>query len=167
MEFIIKSSARDLLPQQAMRRLVEVVDACRGQPQVFVVFRDSFPYQAVSVHPTEAAARTAVNAEPSLGYFGPVAPGPAPSGFCAIRKTTGTTFIPLPKPVATVVLLDADDGEVARFPVNLEGRLTNPQADTEALFLTPSSVDKYAIPYVSRVYGAEYAAAQRRKWIKD
>jgi hypothetical protein len=167
MEFVIKSSARDLLPQQAMRRLVEVVDACRGQPQVFVVFRDSFPYQAVSLHPTDPAARTAANAEPGLGYFGPVAPTAAPSGFCSIRKTTGTTFIPLPKPVTTVVLLDADDGEVARYPANLEGGLTNPQVDTEALFLTPSSVDKYAIPYVSRVYGAEYAAAQRRKWIKD
>jgi hypothetical protein len=166
MGFVIDSSTAGPLPQGAMRRLVEVVDACRGQPQVFVVFRDSFPYQAVSVHTTDSAARKAAKAESGLSYFGPVAPSAAPSEFYGILKTTGTTFIALPKSVATVVLLDADDGEVARFPVTLEG-LTNPQADTEALFLTPSSVDKYAIPYVSRVYGTEYAAAQRREWIKD
>lgn len=167
MGFVIDSSAGGPLPQQAMRRLVEVVDACRGQPQVFVVFRDSFPYQAVSVHTTPGAAQEAANAEPGLSYFGPVAPRAAPVTFNPIRKKVGTTFDPLPRTLSTVVLLDANDAELERFPVNFEGRLPNPDTDIEALFFTPSSVDRYAIPYLTRVFGAEYAAAQRRKWIKD
>ena len=47
-----------------------------------------------------------------------------------------------------------------------EGQLTDPQGELEALMFTASSVDKYAIPYLSRVLGVEYAAAQRKEWLK-
>jgi len=95
------------------------------------------------------------------------APGAAPTGFYGVLKVAGTTFEPLRHPVSTVVLLDAKNREVERLPVSRDGQLTNPQVDIEALLFTASSVDKYAIPYLSRVLGAEFAAAQRRKWIKD
>jgi hypothetical protein len=167
MGFIIDSSGGHPLSQQAMRRLVEVIDAYRGQPQVFVVFRDSFPYQAVSVHTTLAAARESVKAEPGRSYLGPVAPRAAPTTCYAVRKKVGTTFEALPGTLSTVVLLDANDAELDRFPVNFEGRLPDPDTDIEALLFTPSSIDKYAIPYLTRVFGAEYAAAQRRKWIVE
>jgi hypothetical protein len=167
MEFLTDSSGGGPLAQQAMRRLVEVVDAYRGQAQVFVVYRDNFPYQAVSVHTTLAAARDAANAEPGRSYLGPVAPRAAPTTFYAIRKKVGTTFEALPPTLATVVLLDADGAELQRFPVNFEDRLPDPDADIEALLFTPSSIDKYAVPYLTRVFGAEYAAAQRRKWIVE
>ena len=167
MGFDIESHRGNLLSQQAMRRLVEVVDGYRGQAQVFVVFRDSFPYQAVSVHTTGGAAREAAKAEPGLSYLGPVAPRAAPDIFYPIRKKIGTTFEALPRTLATVVLLDADDTELARYPVNLGDRLPDPDRDIEALMFTPSSIDKYAIPYLTRVFGAEYAAAQRRKWIVE
>jgi len=167
MGFVIASSEGGPLPEEAMRRLVEVVDACRGQPQVFVVFRNAFPYQAVSVYTTEGDAQAAVETEAGLSYFGPVAPGAAPTGFYGVLKVAGTTFEPLRHPVSTVVLLDAKNREVERLPVSRDGQLTNPQVDIEALLFTASSVDKYAIPYLSRVLGAEFAAAQRRKWIKD
>jgi hypothetical protein len=167
MAFVIDSSGGRPLSQQAMRRLVEVVDGYRGQPQVFVVFRDSFPYQAVSVHTTLGAARESAKAEPGRSFLGPVAPRPAPTTFYAIRKKVGTTFEALPRTLATVVLLDANDAELDRFPVNFEDRLPDPDTDIEALLFTPSSIDKYAIPYLTRVFGAEYAAAQRRKWIVE
>jgi hypothetical protein len=166
MGFVIESSEGGPLPQAALRRLVEVVDACRGQKQVFVVFRNTSPYQAISVHTTEADAKKGVKAEKNLSYFGPVVPKAAPSGFYGVRKVAGTTFTPLERPAETVVLLDADEEEVARFPVGVEGRLTDPQSDVEALFFTASSVDKYAIPYLTRVFDAEFAAEQRRKWLK-
>jgi hypothetical protein len=166
MEFVIQSPGGGALPHRAMRRLVEVVDACRGQGEVFVVYRDKFPYPAISVHLTARDAQKAIAAEAGLSYFGPVTPEDAPSTFNPVLKTTGTSFKPLSRPVSRVVLLDDNDAELARFSVN-PGGLTNPQTDIEALFLTPSSVDKYAIPYVSRVYGAEYAAERRREWIKD
>jgi hypothetical protein len=166
MEFITGGSGSSPVPQRAMRRLVEIVDACRGQEEVFVVFRDQFPYQATSLHSTAQAAQQAVNAEQGLSYFGPVAPEPTPSGFAAIRKTTGTTFEQFDGPVSRVVLFDAEDNQMAEYNVDIQG-LTNPQTDIEALFFTPSSVDKYAIPYVTRVYGVEYAAERRREWIGD
>jgi hypothetical protein len=166
MGFVIDSSAGGPLSQQAMRRLVEVVDACRGEPRIFVVFKDSFPYQAVSVHKTEDAAKKAAKAESKRSYLGPVAPKDAPKGFYGLLKVPGTTFEPLKKRVATVVLLDADNAEVDRLRVTPEGELPNVQEDIEALLFTPSSVDKYAIPYLTRVFDAEFAAQQRRKWLR-
>ncbi len=111
-------------------------------------------------------AKAAAAAGPGLSYFGPVVPGAASSGFYGVRKVTGTTFHPLPRAVSTVVLLDANNEVVERFPVSREGQLTKPQEELEALMFTSSSVDKYAIPYLSRVLGAEFAAAQRRKWLR-
>jgi hypothetical protein len=150
-----------------MRRLVEVVDACRGQQQVFVVFRDTYPYQPVSVHLTKGAAQMAANAEAGLSYFGPAAPPPAPPSFNPLLKTAGTSFAQLNQPVATVVLLDAHDDEVLRFPVPTIGSIPNPYTDVEAMFLTPSSVDRYAMPYVVRVYGVAEALERRQHWIHD
>ncbi len=167
MEFLIDGSEGGPLSQQAMRRLVEVVDGYRGQAEVFVVYRDSFPYQAVSVHTTVTAARQSAQGEPGRSFFGPVTPRPAPTTFFAVRKKIGTTFEPLPQTLRTVVLLDANGAELDRFPVNFADRLPDPATDIEALMFTPSSIDKYAVPYLTRVFGAEYAAAQRRQWIVE
>ena len=164
MGYVIHSSAGPL-PEDAMRRLVEVVDGCRGvQGVVFVVFRDQYPYEAISLHEKEEDAKAAAR-EAGLSYFGPVEPSDPPE-FTAIKKTTGTTFIPLARPVSRVVVFDTNNEELEVFHFNPNGGLTNPQKDIEALFFTPSSVDKYAIPYVTRVYGVDYAAERRREWIK-
>jgi hypothetical protein len=166
MGYVIHSSAGPL-PEDAMRRLVEVVDGCRGvEGVVFVVFRNEFPYEAISLHNEEKAAKMAASREAGLSYFGPVEPSDPPPDFVAIKKTTGTTFKPLDRPISRVVLYDTDNKVVEDFNVNLEGRLTDPQKDIEALLFTQSSVDKYAIPYVTRVYGLEYALKRRREWIK-
>jgi hypothetical protein len=167
MGFVVSSSTGDALPEDAMRRLVEVVDGCRGvEGVVFVVFRNEFPYEAISLHGEEKAAKKAAASQAGLSYFGPVEPSDPPPNFVAIKKTTGTTFKPLERPISRVVVFDTNNEELAEFNVNLEGRLTDPQNDIEALFFTQSSVDKYAIPYVTRVYGVDYAAERRREWIK-
>jgi hypothetical protein len=132
---------------------------------VFVVFRDEYPYEAISLHNEEKAAKGAASKEAGLSYFGPVEPSDPPE-FIAIKKTTGTTFIPLARPVSRVVVFDTNNEELEEFHFNPNGGLTNPQTDIEALFFTPSSVDKYAIPYVTRVYGVDFAAARRKEWIK-
>jgi hypothetical protein len=167
MEFVMKSPETGPLPQEAMRRIVEAVDGWRGQSQAFVVFHDNSPYEVVSVHPTAKAAQTAAKAERGLSYFGPIAPRPAAAAFKPVRKTMGCFLTTIPKPVSTVVLLGANDVEVARFNVNLGGALPNSQTDIEALFLTPSGIDKFVIPYLTRVFGADYAAAHREDWIKE
>lgn len=165
MGFVIQSSEDEPLPQEAMRRLVEVIDGCRGLPQVWVVFKLDFPYQAVSVHTTKAAAKTAAEAGSGMSYFGPVAPEDAPQSFYGVLKVTGTTFVPLTRPVATVLLLDSKKGEVASLNVTPAGHLPDVQHDVEALMFTPSSVDKYAMPYLTKVLGVKFAAAQRAKWL--
>jgi hypothetical protein len=164
MGYVVTSTGTPL-PEDAVRRLVEVADACRGQSQVFVVFKNTSPYEAVSVHTTEPAAQQAVGTNAGLSYFGPVVPGDASAGFYGVRKVTGTTFHPLEHPVSTVVLLDEDNNEIERFPVCREGQLTNPQVELEALMFTSSSIDKYAIPYLSKVLGVEFAVARRREWL--
>jgi hypothetical protein len=164
MGYVIHSSAGPL-PEDAMRRLVEVVAGCRGvKGVVFVVFRDEYPYEAISLHNEEKAAKGAASKEAGLSYFGPVEPSDPPE-FIAIKKTTGTTFIPLARPVSRVVVFDTNNEELEEFHFNPNGGLTNPQKDIEALFFTPSSVDKYAIPYVTRVYGVQFAADRRREWL--
>jgi hypothetical protein len=168
MGFVVNSSTGDALPEDAMRRLVEVVDGCRGvEGVVFVVFRNEFPYEAISLHHHEEEAATKAASKAGLSYFGPVEPTDPPPDFVAIKKTTGTTFKPLKRAVSRVVLFDSNNEKVEEFNVNLEGQLTDPQNDIEALLFTQSSVDKYAIPYVTRVYGVEYAAKRRREWIKE
>jgi len=165
MGYVIHSSAGPL-PEDAMRRLVEVVAGCRGvKGVVFVVFRDEYPYEAISLHNEEKAAKAAASKEAGVSYFGPVEPSDPPE-FIAIKKTTGTSFIPLARPVSRVVVFDTNNEELEEFHFNPNGGLTNPQKDIEALFFTPSSVDKYAIPYVTRVYGVDFAAARRKEWIK-
>jgi hypothetical protein len=168
MGFLIKSSTGGSLPQDAMRSIVEAVDTWRGQAEAFVVFHDKSPYEIVSVHPTDAAAQTAVKARKGLNYFGPVAPRPRVPSFRPVPKPTGCPIgKPLPEAVSTVVLRNANDVEVAHFTVNVDGRLPNPESDIEALFLTVSGLDKFMIPYLARVFGAEYAAARRREWVKE
>jgi hypothetical protein len=167
MAFVIQGSTGGPLPQEAMRSIVEAVDTWRGQAEAFVVFHESSPYEIVSVHPTDAAARTAVAAGQGLTYVGPVAPRPQPRSSCVVLKTTGCGLKALSQPVSTVVLRDASDTEVAHFTVNVGGRLPNHESDVEAIFLTASGIDKFMMPYLTRVFGVDYAAARRRDWIKQ
>jgi hypothetical protein len=163
MGFVIQSTTDEALHEDALRRLVEVVDGCRGaKGSVFVVFRNEPPYPAISVHDEKDDAIRKAEKE-GVSYFGPVEP--SDPEFVAIKKTTGTTFVQFKEPVTRVEVY-AKDRLLERFSFNPKGGLTDPQKDIEALFFTPSSVDKYAIPYVTRVYGVEYAAARRREWVK-
>jgi hypothetical protein len=150
-----------------MRVIVEAVDTWRGQTQAFAVFENSAPYHVVSLHPTEAAARDAAESEPGLSYFGPVSPRPAAASPKTVYKKIGCALKVVSETVSSVSLLDAGGNEVERFTVNLGDRAPDPENDIEALFLTPSGIDKFVIPYLTRVYGAGYAASKRGEWITD
>jgi hypothetical protein len=167
MPFLIQSSTEGLLPQEAMRSIVEAVDTWRGQAEAFVVFRNRSPFEIASVHATEADARTATRAGHGLSYFGPVAPRARPPSFGPVLKTTGCGLMQVPHQVASVVLRDADGAEVAQLTVNGGGAVPDPGSDIEAVFLTVSGLDKFMIPYLTKVFGADYAAAKRREWVKE
>ena len=167
MAFLVQSSTDTSLPHEAMRSIVEAVDTWRGQTQAFVVFKDRPPHEIVSVHPTQPAAQAAANAGPGLRYFGPVAPATKVHSFLQIVKPQGCGLLALPHPASRVILRSPSNTEVAQFTVNLDASAPNPESDIEALFLTVAGIDKFMIPYLTRVFGAEYAAAKRREWIKD
>jgi hypothetical protein len=165
MEFVIGSSPGGSLPQEAMRAIVEAVDTWRGQTQAFAVFENSAPYEVVSLHSTEAEARNAAGAGRS--YFGPVTPRPAAASSKTVYKKVGCALQVVSQPVSSVSLLDAGGNEVKRFTVNLGGRAPDSENDIEALFVTPSGIDKFVIPYLTRVFGTGYAASKRGEWITD
>jgi hypothetical protein len=87
--------------------------------------------------------------------------------FSQIVKPQGCGLIVLPHPASSVVLRSPSNTEVAQFTVNLDASPPNPDSDIEAVFLTPAGIDKFMIPYLTRVFGAEYAAARRREWIRE
>jgi hypothetical protein len=167
MAFLVQSSTSTLLPQEAMRSIVEAVDTWRGQAEAFVVFKDRPPHEIVSIHPTQPAAQAAANSGHGLSYFGPVAPATTVHSFNQIVKPQGCGLLALPQPVSTVVLRSPSNTEVAQFTVNIDASTPNPESDIEALFLTVAGIDKFMIPYLTRVFGTEYAAAKRREWIRD
>lgn len=167
MTFVIRSSTGESLPQEALRSLVEAADTWRGQAEAFVVFRKRPPHEIVSVHPTEEAARTTTGDERELSYFGPIAPMPRVPSFGPVAKTTGCGTMRVKAAVSTVILLDARNAEVGRFTVQPEERLPRAESDVEAIFLTPSGLDKFMIPWLAKVFGAEYAAGKRREWVRE
>jgi len=65
------------------------------------------------------------------------------------------------------VLRDANDVDVEQLTVNDGSSLPDRDSDIEAIFLTVSGIDKFMIPYLTRVFGAEYAAAKRKEWIQE
>jgi hypothetical protein len=164
MNFTIESSGNEPLPQEAMRRIVEAVDTYRGHDQVFVVFQARHPFEIDSVHLTQAGAEGRVGAASNLSYIGPIGPLDG-SPAVVIKKKVGCLLGPVRGAVRTVVLLDAQDQEVARYTVSRD-RTRDANSDIEALFFTASGIDKFVIPYLTRVFGVEYAAARRKEWIR-
>ena len=88
MGYVIHGSD-DPIPETAMRRLVEVADACRGAKAVWVVFEDKYPYETLSTHATEKAAQEVAEAKAGRSYFRPVKPDDPPPNFIALKKPTG------------------------------------------------------------------------------
>jgi hypothetical protein len=149
-----------------MRSIVEAADNWRGQPEAWVVYRDSKPYEVVSVHATEEAARTAARSGSGLSYFGPVTPPPGPISVTQVIKKPGCGRRVPERPVSTVVL-QYSDGTEERFKVTLKGQAPNSATDIEALFLTASAIDQFLIPYLARVFGPAYAADKRAELIQE
>ena len=149
-----------------MRSIVEAVDTWRGQTEAFVVFHDRSPYEINSVHPTKEAAQAVASAQRGLNYFGPVAPRDGVQFPIIIAKVTGCGLLPITRAVSKIVLFEGNN-TVAEFTPTRQGALPNPASDIEAIFVTPSGIDKFMIPFLTRMFGVEYAAAKRREWIKD
>jgi hypothetical protein len=165
MGYVIQSSG-GTLPQEAMRSIVEAVDTWRGQAAAFVVFQNKAPYEIDSVHRTLDEARAVADGRPGLDYFGPVAPRDNIQLPIIIAKVTGCGLLAINRAVSRIVLFE-QNREVRQFTVTGRGAVPNPASDVEAIFVTASGIDKFMIPFLTRMFGVEYAAAKRREWIKE
>ena len=167
-----------------LKRLGEAVDGYRRSGEVYVVMRVSgeAPFEVELVtHDGNAAARVAEekSAETNQEWvrFGPFRSAP--------DKLEGQTL----QPVAVAICHepDSDDcstiggpkplprmDEITGIAVNAslsDGRTLSftcgPNRPADAVFIGLAAIDKFWLPYLERLYGAEYAAKERRKLLEQ
>lgn len=127
-----------------LRRLAEVADAYRTGKPVYIVASTNPPYdvRAVYFDPKTAAD----SAGGSYHVFGPYVTSPD----AAAAKATEVLSI-------TVRIRTAKDTESVTV---------NPK-EYDALFWTAPAVDKFLVPYYSRVYGPDRAAALHNQYVRS
>jgi hypothetical protein len=126
-----------------LRVLAEIADEFRTGAPVFLVAAFAFLHTVIGGVPSRAAADSArAAAGPGHGVFGPY--------------VTPADQIPdsVPKVISVRLEIQTPQGK----------QVVDVDPDTvNALFFTQAAVDKFAIPYYSRVYGPEYASKLRRE----
>jgi len=160
-----------------LRRLAEAVDGYRTGETLFVAAARSFPHDVAGVfttsrQATEVARRKGVD----YGVFGPYF-APPDSGnemmLYSLRPCPGlhewdswcpdTTFS-LNQSVAYANIKDITITIHAKDGSSVE-RVLAPQVD--AVFLTLSAIDKFVMPYYTRVYNAQFAADMRAAYVRS
>lgn len=160
-----------------LRRLAEAVDGYRSGETLFVAAARSFPHDVAGVftssrQATEVARRKGVD----YGVFGPYF-APPDSGnemmLYSLRPCPGlhewdswcpdTTFalnqaVPYANIKDITITIHAKDGSSVE-------RVLSPQVD--AVFLTLSAIDKFVMPYYTRVYNAQFAADMRAAYVRS
>jgi hypothetical protein len=124
-----------------LRVLGEVADLYRTGRPVFLVADYRFPHHVIGNFSSRPdAERLRADSGSTFGVFGPyVTPVDPPD--TASSRIIGVNLV-----------WQTPRGRVVR-------RL---DSNVDALFLTPSAIDKFVIPYYSRLYGPRYAQELRR-----
>lgn len=162
-----------------LRRLAEAVDAQRDNRAVWVVVQTQAPYDVRGLYhsQTEAAAITAM----LTGYavFGPYINAPD-SGVhtmmltvdpCPGRHSASSQCSDTSASVGTTVQAMPVEN-VDSIVVTIYGQRSVPihrtfgGSDVDALFFTLSAIDKFAMPYYSRLYGPAVAARMRSDYVR-
>lgn len=177
-----------------LRRLGEAVDGYRTGNPVFVVAQFEFPHEVLGVFTRAQAMQVAHGAGAGYMVFGPyvapedngeepyvlvrrhssdsivnpnaVVPPTCPKGgihrpdsYCPPRDSI-RSFVALPvseiRDIAITVHMNNGQEVVSAWRPN----------EIDAVFLTLSAFDKFAIPYYTSVFGAEYAAQIRRDYVE-
>lgn len=124
-----------------LRVLAEAADGFRTGRAVFFVADRRYPYHIVGVFESRAAAEAArADSASSFAVFGPYT---TPADRIA---DTSTRVIGVRLTLQT--------------PRGREFRDLDPQK-VDAVFLSPSAVDKFVLPYYAKVYGPHYALELR------
>lgn len=162
-----------------LRRLAEAVDAQRDNRAVWVVVQPQAPYDVRGIFHSQAEAAAAATSLAGYAVYGPYV-NPPDSGF----QTMLLTVDPCPGrhgsssqcPDTTIggsSLIRAMPVEsVDSVVVTIYGQRAAPihrtfgGGDVDALFFTMSAIDKFAIPYYSRLYGPAVAARMRSDYLR-
>jgi hypothetical protein len=125
-----------------LRVLAEAADGFRTGRPVFFVADYRFPHNVAGPFETYAQARRVkADSGARLGVFGPYVTPRDPNADSVNRV------------VAVRLTIESPDGR--RDTVDVD------PTKVDALFFTMSAVDKFVVPYYSRVYGPEYATVLR------
>jgi hypothetical protein len=153
-----------------LRRLGEAVDGYRSGRPVWVVAGWAFPHDVLGVF--EDSSRAKEFARPGFNAFGPYFARPDVPGTPAIMYAA----MPCPHYNPTVYKCPRDS-LVATFAVPQESvdsvsivvwtrggvphRGAYRGGEVDALFFTMSAIDKFVVPYLTGLYGVDYAERVR------
>lgn len=151
-----------------LKRIAEALDGYRTGVPMYVVANREPPHTVHGVFETMVEARrVAATIARRPDIFGPYPTTRDPVGFigCIHRGPSDMTqYCPL-RPAITRVQVDS-----MSLIVHVRGQLPRTVSiprDADALFLSSSAIDKFAMPYYSRLYGPDSAAAMRRAMLKE
>lgn len=162
-----------------LRRLAEAVDGQRDNRAVWVVVQTQAPYDVRGLYHSQAEAAAITAMLTGYAVYGPYlnAPDsgmqtmmltidPCPGRHSASSQCSDTSLFL--GPVARAMPLETVDSIV----VTIYGQRAAPihrtfgGGDVDALFFTLSSIDKFAMPYYSRLYGPAVAARMRSEYVR-
>ena len=145
-----------------LRQVAEAVDGTRTGGLVWVVVRHSRPQEIIDVVGSDSAARSLVQRDPrSFSILGPYRAPALDDGFidgCMhMRGSQMIGYCPAPMRWSEIdsvwLSVRMRNGSVRITPVPIE---------TDAIFLRTSAIDKFVVPYYTRILGIDSAAAMRR-----
>lgn len=133
-------NAQTALSPSLARVLAEAADGNRTGAQLWFAANQNFPHRLTGPYESERQARDAARDSGSTwGAFGP---------FVTPRDSVEFN-------VVSVTLTIQRDGRTEQVTID--------PRQVDALFLSMAAVDKFMIPYYSRIYGSAYGAALRER----
>jgi hypothetical protein len=161
-----------------LRRLAEAVDGYRSGEALYVVAAWHFPHEVAGVFPSRALASEAVRRK-GLDYaaFGPYF-APPDSGnelmvyslrlcpglheldsYCPDTTASLSQAVPYASIKDVTITIHAKDGTAVESVL--------PPSEVDAVFFTLSAIDKFVMPYYTRIYGAQFAADMRAGYLRN
>lgn len=162
-----------------LRRLAEAVDGQRTGRPVWVVIQRAFPHRVEGVYADAVPARAVAGRLAGYSVLGPfVTPvdsgtqtvmytvDPCPGKHDSVSHCPDTTrsngtalqAMPAQSVDSLVVTIYGKDSRIHR---------TYAPTEVDALFFTLSAIDKFVMPYYTRLYGPDVAAEMRRNYLRQ
>lgn len=147
------------------RILAETADIHDGQPH-WIVAEPSYPHRITGIFPTLDAARAAVRPGSPSRIFGPfVTPldfgrPPLIMAYCMhLASPIASVYEPTGGPYCPGRVFPADSIDQIRVFIRTKqgDTLTVDVKNADSIFLTATAIQKFVLPYYSRVYGPGYA----------